>query len=102
MPVVGYNSSSSISGAGIAGLCLAAELQGDPNFRVDIYEAASKIEEIHTGASITLWGRVCEVLRMMGLSGDCIKAAMAAASKGAPCKVSNMPSNMQLLNGNSP
>ncbi|KIJ50924.1 hypothetical protein M422DRAFT_776847 [Sphaerobolus stellatus SS14] len=69
-----------ICGAGIAGLCLAAELQKDKNIRVDVYESSTKFEEIQAGANVTLWGRVCEALRSMELSDDCIQASMATTS----------------------
>jgi len=77
------------SGAGIAGLCLAAELQSSKDIRVDVYETYAKYEEIQTGANVTLWGRVCDALRVMGLAEDCIKASKAATSKGATCASSS-------------
>ncbi|KAF8532307.1 hypothetical protein JB92DRAFT_1312172 [Gautieria morchelliformis] len=63
-----------ISGGGIAGLCLAGELVKNDDIRVDVYEASTQIEEI--GAGITLWGRVCEALQLMGLS----KGSMGVAT----------------------
>lgn len=57
------------------------------DIRVDVYEASSKFEEV--GAGLTLWGRVCEALRLMDLADDCMKAAVIAAStSGLPTSMS--------------
>ena len=75
------------SGGGIAGLCLATVLLKHGDIRVDVYEASSKFEEV--GAGLTLWGRVCEALRLMDLADDCMKAAVIAAStSGLPTSMS--------------
>ncbi|KAF8589909.1 FAD/NAD(P)-binding domain-containing protein [Ramaria rubella] len=75
--------SVAISGGGIAGLCLAVELMKENNIQVDIYEASPRIEEI--GANITLWGRVRQVVRLMGLTNECVNAS---ASTSSPTKFS--------------
>ncbi|KAF8526223.1 hypothetical protein BU17DRAFT_40692 [Hysterangium stoloniferum] len=69
------------SGGGIAGLCLAAELLKNDDIVVDIFESSSSIEEI--GANVTLHGRVCDVLRLMGLEKDCLGAS-ANPTNGHP------------------
>lgn len=77
--------SLSLSGGGIAGLCLAASLaqlnstaDSDSQVHVDIYETSPEFVEV--GAGITLWGRVCEALRQMGMADDCVRASVVAAS----------------------
>ena len=74
-----------LSGGGIAGLCLAASLiqlnstaDSDSEVHVDIYEASPEFVEV--GAGVTLWGRVCEALRHMGMDEDCIRASVVVAS----------------------
>ena len=74
------------SGGGISGVCLAGALSKHGDIQVDLYEASDNFDEV--GAGITLWGRVCEALRLMGLSDDCIKAAVVAAS------TSDLPTSM--------
>ncbi|KAF8526227.1 hypothetical protein BU17DRAFT_62211 [Hysterangium stoloniferum] len=46
--------------------------------QIDVYESASEFVEV--GAGITLWGRVCEALHILGLAQDCIKASVIVAS----------------------
>ncbi|KAF8476473.1 hypothetical protein JB92DRAFT_3051035 [Gautieria morchelliformis] len=74
-----------IVGGGIAGLCLAASLVSlnsaagpESEVYVDVYEAAPEFVEL--GAGLTLWGRVCEALRLMGMDEDCVRAAVVVAS----------------------
>ncbi|KAF8589911.1 FAD/NAD(P)-binding domain-containing protein [Ramaria rubella] len=67
-----------IVGGGIAGLCLGAALVKQENIKVDIFEASKEFGEV--GAGLTLWGRVCEALYLMGLAEDCIRASIVVAS----------------------
>lgn len=72
------------SGSGIAGLCLVARLVqlNSDAIRVDIYESAPASVEV--GAGLTLWGRVCEVLRYMNLEDACTRqSVIVASSRGA-------------------
>lgn len=62
---------------------MAAELVKNNTIRVDVYEASSKIEAI--GSGITLWGRVCEALQLMGLDKECSRSSEdMASSSGVP------------------
>ncbi|KAF8532313.1 hypothetical protein JB92DRAFT_3104109 [Gautieria morchelliformis] len=54
-----------ICGAGIGGLMLALALTPYPDITVDIYEAATKFEEI--GAGLAIWGRGVAALKRLGL-----------------------------------
>jgi 2-polyprenyl-6-methoxyphenol hydroxylase-like FAD-dependent oxidoreductase len=53
------------SGAGIGGLTLALALAPYPDVSIDIYEAATRFEEI--GAGLAIWGRGVTALKKLGL-----------------------------------
>jgi salicylate hydroxylase len=60
-----------LSGGGVGGLTLAFALSRSPNIRVDVYEAASKFDEI--GAGIIVQWRIRQILTSLGLEEDIIR-----------------------------
>ena len=73
-------------------MCLATSLLKHGDIQVDVYEVSNKFEEV--GAGLTLWGRVCEALRLMDLANDCMNASVIAASaSGLPASMSPLISS---------
>ncbi|KIJ50920.1 hypothetical protein M422DRAFT_44156 [Sphaerobolus stellatus SS14] len=74
-----------VSGGGIAALSLVVGLlQLDPtgeHVDINVYESSSEFVEV--GAGLTLWGRVTEALRLLGIAEDCRNASVIVASSAA-------------------
>lgn len=76
LPALSLSTHYMNSGAGIAGVCLALELMGSPDIRVDLYESSTELSA--AGASITISRKAQYVLRKMGLEDACVRACQDA------------------------